>query len=418
VAFSGNLSADVNVAGRVKKTETIKTNGKVTLEQLGIVYRNVHTVIDGNLNLKGQSVDFDLLAAVGENNAELKGYVRNYMKDQKIKLDVYSKKLVLDEIIPSEKTGDVSPTQKTKPGAGKAAAEPGPLNLMLSADGEIRVDKALYRNMAMTDFIAKYRFINNKIEISNMSAKAGKGRFNLTSFTDLSVPGYRYRLSANIDDLHADEIVNSFFPKAKDTVYGILTAKLKMKGSGAVKENIRKNLVGDGDFVLREGKITNSKLPSQLALFLGINELRTINLTKADGRVKIHDGTARLNSAFVSQDISMNPSGTIGLDESLALAFDLKLSPRLADKALRNPSISSYIKDETGWGIIPLKISGTLSAPSYSIDIEKAGKRVIKKKGVELLEKLLDKKKSQQEGGEEKREKGSPVEGLIKGLFK
>ncbi len=112
----------------------------------------------------------------------------------------------------------------------------------------------------------------------------------------------------------------------------------------------------------------------------------------------------------------MDPSGNIGLDETLDLAFDVKLSPRLTDKALRNPGIASYIKDEKGWGRIPVKISGKLSNPSYRVDVAKAGKRVIKKKAEELLEDLFERDKKDRK--KQKQYDKKPVEDLLKELFK
>ncbi len=107
----------------------------------------------------------------------------------------------------------------------------------------------------------------------------------------------------------------------------------------------------------------------------------------------------------------MDPSGKIGLDETLNLKFDLKLSPRLTDKAMMNSGIAKYIKNEEGWGMIPLKVSGTFEAPSYTVDIAKAGKRVIKKEADKLIDKLFDKEDS------EKKQELEPVKDLLKGIF-
>ena len=113
----------------------------------------------------------------------------------------------------------------------------------------------------------------------------------------------------------------------------------------------------------------------------------------------------------------MDPSGNIRLDETLDLAFDLKLSPRLTDKAMLNSSIASYIKDEKEWGTIPLKVSGTFSAPSYSIDAAKAGKRVIEKKAGKLLEDILNKNKENTEKNGEEKDSDKSLEDVLKKLF-
>jgi AsmA protein len=238
---------------------------------------------------------------------------------------------------------------------------------------------------------------------------------------DFSKPGYTYTLSSKLDSLHADEVVNTLFPKAKDTVYGILSFNLKLNGSGTLPENLKKNLTGDGDFKILDGKITDTGISEGLASFLNIKELKTIVLNRADGTVKIRDGVARLDSIFESDDLAMDPKGNIGLDETLDLAFDLKMSPDLTKKSI-GADVRKYMKSEEGWGIIPLIVKGTLSKPRYTVDVAKASKRVIQKEADKLIDKLFDKKERDskpQEGkpGESTPDKLEPVKDLIKGLF-
>lgn len=406
-SLSGNLTADLTLTGTLQEIDSLKTNGMLTLGKVGVAYNDMNVVLDGNLKFNEQSMTINLKSILGKNTAELKGSVSNYFKNQKIKLNIYSKQLFLDEIIPTGTAKGTTSAQKGKPAPNKASAEAKPLDLKLTADGEIKIDSTKYKNITMSNFYMKYQLKNNKFEIIKMTAHAGKGKFNLNSIVNLSNPGYTYTLSCNLDSLHADEIVNSFFPKAKDTVYGILSFNLKLSGSGTLPESMKRNLIANGDFNIKDGKIKNNKIAENLSLFLGIDELKTINLRQANGTIKIRNSIARLDSIFSSDDISMNPSGNIGLDETLDLAVDLKLSPRLTDKALRNSNITSYIKDDAGWGRIPLKVSGTFSDPSYSVDVAKVGKRVIKKKAKELLEDLFEKDGDKQ-----------PIHDLFKGLFK
>jgi AsmA protein len=282
----------------------------------------------------------------------------------------------------------------------------------LRSNGEIKMKSLSYREMTVTDFYTKYTLKDSKFEIAKMAAAAGKGRLNVTGVIDLSKPGYVYSLSGNIDSFHVDKIVNSFFPKAKDTLSGLLSLNLKLTGSGTSPENIKKNLIADGDFNLKNGKITNAKIADNLSVLLNIDELKTINMKQANGTVKIRNGAARLDSIFLSDDISMNPSGKIGLDESLDLVFDLKLSPRLSKKTMGS-DVTKYIRDEEGWGTIPLKVSGTFSRPSYSVDISKAGKRAIEKG---LIDMLLNKDKGRKR--DKTQEEKKPVEDLLKGIFR
>ncbi len=412
LSLSGKLAADVKLKGALQKMDSLKANGSILLEKIGIKYNEIDALIDGNIKFDEKVMNINLKSTLDKNTAELKGSVRNYFKNQNINLDIYSKKLSLDEIIPPEKAEARPPAQRVKPAPQKAPKEAEPVDLELTARGEIKIDSAVYKGMTMSNFYTRYQFTNNKLKITEMTANAGKGKFDLTSVVDISKPGYRYNLSSSLDSLHADEVVNSLFPKAQDTVFGLLSFNLTLNGSGTLPENIKKNLVADGDFNIKDGKITNAKIAENLSRFLDINELETINLKEAKGTVRIRNSVAKLDSVFTSDDISMDPSGKIGLDETLDLDFDLKLSPHLTDKAMRNSSIAQYIKNEEGWGMIPLKVSGTFANPSYTVDIAKAGKRVIKKKADKFIDKLFDKKE------EEKKQELEPVKDLLKGIFK
>lgn len=411
LALSGEIAADIKLNGEIKKTEALKASGNFTLDKVGITYNEINAMLDGNVKFDEALMNIDLKATLDKNTAQIKGSVRDYMKDQKINLNLYSKQLSIDALIPAGKSADKTSAESKKTATVKPAKEAAPLNIKLTAEGEIKIDSAVYRNMTMSDFYMQYKFKDNKLEIPKLIAKAGKGALKVNSLIDLSKPGYTYNLSGNVDSLHADEIVNTFFPKAKDTVFGLISLNLKMNGSGTLIESIKKNLVADADFNIKDGRLTDANLTKGLAQFLNIKELETINLRQADGTVVVRNSIARLDSVFSSDDLAMDPKGNIGLNETLDLAFDLKLSPRLTDKAMSS-NIGRYIKNDSGWGMVPLKVSGTFAKPSYMVDIEKAGKRIIKKEADKYIDKYMDKQ------SEKNKKELEPVRDLLKGILK
>jgi AsmA protein len=417
LALSGSLIADLHVQGLPQQPDSLKTKGTVTLKNTSIEYESTKTILDGSLNFSGQTVQLDVKSTLGKDTAQIKGSVSSLFKNQHINLNMYSNRLVLDELIPVRtKQTEKKPLQKSTSVSGKPVSEAKPLDLKMTAGGEIKIKSALYRDMVINDFHAIYTFKNNILNITELSGVTGKGKFSIMSTIDFSKPGYVYSLDSDLDSLHGEEVVNMFFPKAKDTIFGILSFDLNLNGAGTTPEHIRKSLQGKGSFNILDGKITDTRLSERLSLFMNIDELKTIILKKAQGTVNIKNGIVQLDSIFASDDIVLDPSGTIGLNETLNLAFDLKLSPRLTDMALKNPGIASYIKDEEGWGKIPLQVSGTFAKPSYSVDVAKAGKRVIEKKAQEFLKDLF--KKEGEEGEGEKLEEKKPVQDLFKELFK
>jgi len=419
--LSGTMKADMKIKGKPEKIDTLKIDGKIVLAKVGIDYDNISASLDGDIKLKKDTAKIKVKSTIGKNSVDLSGTVQDYLKDQKINLNIYSKKLVIDDLLTLAKKEDKQPVQKKAPSSAKPAKELAPMDLKLSAQGEVKVDSAIYKGLNMSNFLMKFIFKNNKLSISKMTANAGKGQFNLNSTVDFSKPGYSYKLSSKLDSLHADEVVNALFPKAKDTIYGILSFNLKLNGSGTLPENLKKNLIADGDFKVLDGKITDTGISEGLASFLNIRELKTIDLNKAEGTVKIRNSFARLDSIFESDDLAMDPKGEIGLDESLDLAFDLKMSPDFTKKSMVS-GIGHYIKSDEGWGMIPLVVKGTLSKPSYSVDVAKASERVIKKEADKLIDKIFNKKEdsSKPDGSTPNGstpDEFEPVRDLLKGLF-
>ncbi|MEK7308114.1 MAG: AsmA family protein, partial [Nitrospirota bacterium] len=209
LSLSGNTSLDLKLSGMPQNPDSLKADGTIMLEKAGITYAGVNAVLDGNLKFNKQKMDIDLNGAIGKNTAKIKGSVRNYFKNQEIILNLYSKQLFLDELMPAGIEKTPKPDSPSSTGAKniKAEKEAKPLNLSLTASGEIKIDSARYKGMTASDFYLKYLLKNKKFEIEKMTARAGKGDFSLYSITDMSIPGYTYSLSGNIKSLHAEEIV-------------------------------------------------------------------------------------------------------------------------------------------------------------------------------------------------------------------
>ena len=116
----------------------------------------------------------------------------------------------------------------------------------------------------------------------------------------------------------------------------------------------------------------------------------------------------------------MAPRGDVGLDGTLDLALDLRLSPDLTRKLDSNGRFAQLLVDADGWGQLPLKIKGSLDRPSFALDssvIKGALKKKAEQKLQETLqEKLFGKDGPAEEDDPQEKEK-KLLEGVIKGLF-
>jgi hypothetical protein len=104
--------------------------------------------------------------------------------------------------------------------------------------------------------------------------------------------------------------------------------------------------------------------------------------------------------------MSIEETGTVGMDEKLDLGILVKVSDRLAPKLVSQSSIATFLSSEKGWTSLPLRVGGTISKPSYGVDTRVVGRKVkegLQKKVGEELQKILLKDKKQPSTTEQKK---------------
>ncbi|HEW80892.1 MAG TPA: AsmA family protein, partial [Nitrospirae bacterium] len=115
IGLSGGLSADMKLKGKPGKLESMKIIGNIVLAKVGVAYEDINAQIDGEIKFSEELMNVRINAAVGRNKAELKGSIRNYFKDQDIKMDLYAKKLFIDELMPAKAAGPDAASGKSEP---------------------------------------------------------------------------------------------------------------------------------------------------------------------------------------------------------------------------------------------------------------------------------------------------------------
>jgi len=149
--------------------------------------------------------------------------------------------------------------------------------------------------------------------------------------------------------------------------------------------------------ILTDGRVVSPALVKGFANFLQLSDLNEIVFSDFRGKARIAGGKADIDSAIQSKQLKLFTTGTLGLDGSLNLSMDTRLSPELAARIDQRGKVTRYLLDADGWSQVPLLVSGTLQAPRYGLDpkgIKAQAGKVIQNELQRGLEKLL--KKSQQ----------------------
>ena len=274
-----------------------------------------------------------------------------------------------------------------------------------------------YKGLSIKNFDMAYRLVDNVFTIDKMTGEMAGGTFNNTARVDLRQKGLAYQTNIDVERLGADSFMQAFLPAARGTVFGDLSLDLAMQGKGTLIETIKKNISGNGDFALFDGRITGSGLVEGLSQFLSLDELKEIQVSKATGNIVIEQGKMKLNSSFTGDRVKASPQGSIGLDGGLDLSLNALLAPALAQKLDSKGQISSFLSNEEGWTQLPLKVAGTFTSPRFALDTSGV-KEQVKQKAREEIEKKVFEKLLPKDGAEGEQDSGrKQLEDAVKGLF-
>jgi hypothetical protein len=97
-----------------------------------------------------------------------------------------------------------------------------------------------------------------------------------------------------------------------------------------------------------------------------------------------------------STDLDINGKGSIGLDQSIAMDAGVVLSQPVSADMIAKTGKLKALANEKGELALDLRIGGTLQKPSIGLDpkmLKRAAEESLKKKGSDVLRRLLERKK-------------------------
>ncbi len=413
---SGMINVRLHLAGDVAAPKELLKDGEVRLSNIQASAGGQRPALTGTLALTKDAVSSqNLTLAVGGNQLKIDFKATNLLgKPLVVTSQVKGEQLDLNPFLKKDggATGGTAagPASAAKP----AGPEPGPLNLPVRVTGAVQIGKVLYQGLTIDDFALHYRLADNILTIDDLTGKVAGGMFSNTARVDLGQKGFAYGAKLKVAGVQAEPVVAAFAPKAAGTVFGALSLNADLNGKGTHPEVLKKNLSGQGDFAIYDGRLTGAGFIEGLASYLKAEQLRVLRFSKFAGTFRVQNGKILLDSDIAGKDVLVKPKGTVGLDQLLDLSVEMRLSPELTKK-VAGGEIGSYMSDDQGWGLVPLKVTGSVSSPKFALNaalVKEQAKAKAKEKLQQKLEEKLFKKKDGQSRPEQKlMDKG------LKGLF-
>ncbi len=344
----GGISAKIHVSGPVKTPAAMLTDGEVRLQKVRFAAGGQSPELSGKVDISnGALLSRDFSVALGKNRLNL--LIKTTPLNRKplaVELNANGESLDLDSILASKKVKGRIP-----PSTGGGGSEPGAVNLPLSVGGAVSVKTARFKGLDLSGLSLRYRLADNTLLIQDLKGGTAGGYFLDNARVNLGTRGFPFTTSLYLRGVRVERIVPAFAPGAAGKVSGLLSAKADISGIGMPTSAIRRNLAGAGSFEMRNGRLAGGGFASELARFLGREELRIVRFSSFAGTYRIKGGQVFLDSTLDGSGIRMKPKGRIGFDKSLDMTMDTSIAPRTTGS----------------WVVIPLKVTGTVGSPHFSL---------------------------------------------------
>lgn len=416
---AGTIALDAKLSGGFDKPETLVKSALVSLDNVQATTGGQRPSLHGRLQLiADQLKSEELQLRLGDNKANIALQVGNIFEEPvQVLADVTSERFALDPLlkggggaaVAADKTTGKSGGEVTRPQiASKESSveELGPFDIPVVAKGNIRIGETVWKGLSINDFLASYELKKNVLTVSRMDGNLAGGSFQNTARVDLGKRGLVYDAKIGIKSIQMDPLLSAFAPKAAGAMLGAMNLDLAIDGRGTQWETLSKKLSGNGEMLVADGQVVSPGLVNGLAGLLKIPDMREIKFQNFEAAFKIVKGKVQVDSKILSDQIKMYPKGKVGLDGSLDLTMDTRVSPELTARIDHKEQVSKYLTDEEGWNQLPLLLSGTYENPRFGLDpkgMQAQAKKALGKKLEGEIDKLFNKQQDEnvQDGQEQ-----------------
>jgi AsmA protein len=284
---------------------------------------------------------------------------------------------------------DVREMQKLMPPGGEAAKtpskkqQPGPTDTVFTrttGTGRLHVGSILYDKVILDDVDAAVTLDRGMVRLNPLTAGLFGGRHVGSIEVDARRAPPTFSIASTLDKVDANRLTSAV-TSLKDILYGSLGSTLRMRLSGDDAASMARSMNGTMSLALTDGRVANLNLKQEIANIARFitgspPSERTTRVASLTGGFVIKDGLARTDDLTASIDIGkLGASGTIDLaDQRVDLRLVAVMSKEASDKAGGSRIggfMTTALANQQGELVIPLLVSGTMSSPRVTPDVQR-----------------------------------------------
>jgi len=411
-SFAGIIDGQVNFSGKLDSGVALISSTQLNLSELRASLGNLRAGASGDVSYADNVFQTDnLRLQYGDQQIQLKTRVEKGADNIfHGKFELSADKLNLNKIL-AESDSVSGPVSKTEaePDAGtnnsgnKGVTTPqavrqktladdvGPFDIPVNMEGTLVIKQLIYKKLQVDKIFADASLKNNKLSISNLVGKIGKGELQGFSLVNLGVQGLSYQGAMTLSQAKVNTLVSGLFPDVKQNISGSLQCQNEFSGRGTLPDTLLPALKLKGSVAVQQGTVEGLPVLDQLADFLGSKKLKVLSFQSLTAQYNLYDGLTRVNSNLDSSKTKLISTGTVAADGRLNFNLDALFAPEVLKKMGLKKKLRKSIADQDGWGTLPLLIRGTLDHPKVSYDSVALQDQMVDKASQKLLEKLTGK---------------------------
>jgi uncharacterized protein involved in outer membrane biogenesis len=266
--------------------------------------------------------------------------------------------------------------------SAQAATAPQPSFLdTATGSGTIAIGTLIYDRTTMSNVRSNVNLNHGVIQLNPLTGQVFGGQVNGAITMDMRLQITTYAVNAKITGADANQLLTSV-ANTKDTLYGTMNASMNQTFSTPPSGDVTQTLNGPFAFTLTNGKLTKVDLVSELAKIGkftgggGAGGKGYTSISSMSGTFDVRNGVANTNDLKAALDVgSMAANGAINLvNEGLSMHLTAVLNKQYS-QSVGGTGVGGYLNtalgNKNGELVIPVIISGTMSKPVVSPDVQK-----------------------------------------------
>lgn len=367
---AGKVSFEATLAGRLDESLGLLKSASVDLENVQATVSGKRPAFSGKLLFTGEQMSSEgMQVRLGDNNADIDIKASNLFSTPIIaRIDISSDRFLLEPLLAGS-AGVAVTSNQNDAGEGDSSVEDlGPFDLPLNVTGTISVDETLWKGLVANELFAQYSLKENVFNLNRLDAKLAGGTISSKGRADLNLKGLDYAFDMSLAKVQTEPVVTALIPKSENSLSGAMDMTFAFDGQGTRWQSVSRSLSGHGKLLIEDGRFVSPPFFNALSAFLPLPDQEELKFDDFSGQFKFVEGKFQLDSQITSNIMKLFPKGTVGLDGSLDLTLDTRLSPEMSAKLDQKGEVVSYLADDDGWTRVPLLLTGDYSSPNFGLD--------------------------------------------------